>query len=356
VLAACATESTNIAEPTDDGVGDIDPDELENEAGEQTMGACGFAIAEWDHQMLPQRTGRFTLTFYAQANDEHHEPIDAVIGLANGRADAFSDLGPSVRFNAAGKLDVRDGDAYAADVDFAYRSTNHFTDDAIPYRFRMDVDLPARRYSVWVHEEGGPEVALATDYAFRTEQSSLARIDTINAFRDSPNGYGFFCDARVTPRVCASSSATSGWASTGFPSQSGEFYVEVKATPHANNIDAVVGLSRAEASAFSDLAASVRFNPSGYFEARDGSTYRAVVPAPYRAGTTYTIAILANVTTGRYTASVSAPGGLSPIIAEGYAFASEQTGVPALGAVGQQLDSTYGGVTVCDVLQGNFPF
>jgi hypothetical protein len=345
-LAGCAIEAS----------GDIErsPDVVTQAVG-ASVGACGFAAAQWDFEMLPQRTGRFTITFYAEAFDDNNQPIDAVIGLANGRADAFTDLGPIVRFNPAGMIDVRNGSVYAADVAFPYRTRNVNDNVPIIYRFRMDVDIPARRYSVWVHEEGGPEVAIATNYAFRTEQSSMTRIDTINAFRDSPNGGAFFCEGRVAPPVCASSSPTSGWANTAFPAQTGEFYIEVDATPSANNIDAVVGLSRVAASQFSDLAAIVRFNPDGYFDARDGNTYRAAMPVRYEANATYTIMIWANIDTGRYIASVTGPSGSSPTIADSYAFRTEQTGVTSLGMLGQKVDNAQGALTTCDLLIGNFP-
>ena len=67
------------------------------------------------------------------------ERIDAVFGLSNGPADAFTDLAAIVRFNPSGFIDVRKGSAYAADVSVPYRANDHF-------RVSMEIDFvrPAR--------------------------------------------------------------------------------------------------------------------------------------------------------------------------------------------------------------------
>jgi hypothetical protein len=342
VLAGCATSFSEDVPTEGDGEQSVFP-------------ACGFANAAWDHAMIPQQYGRFTLSFYAQAGDQNRSPIDAVIGLGNGRADAFSDLAAIVRFNAAGKIDVRNGGTYMADVDYPYRSTT-FDDEPELYLFAMDVDIPARRYSVTVRTANTEPVRIADSYAFRTEQANVTRLDTMNGFLDSPNGYAFYCDGFVTPSTCKNTLPGTGWANTAFPSQTGEFWLEVDAVAGTNNIDAVVGLSRAGATRFSDLAAIVRFNPNGYFDARDGDVYRADLFAPYYPGELTTIAILPDVATKTYSAAVeNRARGEFRIIASGYRFRTEQAGVTSLGNLGQFLDVQHGAVTTCDLVQGNYP-
>jgi hypothetical protein len=318
--------------------------------------ACGFANAAWDFAMLPQQSGQFTLTFYAQATDPNNEPIDAVVGLSNGRADAFSDLAAIVRFNSGGRIDVRNGAAYMADVDYAYRATDVMTEDPVSYYIRMDVDIPGGRYSVWVNRDGEAPVRIAGSYAFRVEQAGVLRLDTLNGFRDSANGGAFWCDGRIAPSICRTASPGAGWTNTAFPRQTGEFYVEIDAMAHTDHIDGVVGLSSAGASGFGDLATIVRFNPDGYFDARDGDTYRAEMVAPYVPGVMYTILFWVDVPSRTYTAAVYDPSrGVQPQIASWYRFRTEQQSATSLANLGQLLDVPYGHLTTCDLVQGNFP-
>jgi hypothetical protein len=43
----------------------------------------------------------------------------------------------------------------------------------------MMVDVPNKKYSVTISEAGMPPVKIATDYAFRTAQKSVAALDTL---------------------------------------------------------------------------------------------------------------------------------------------------------------------------------
>jgi unsaturated chondroitin disaccharide hydrolase len=207
---------------------------------------------------MPQRTERFMFNVDLEALDESCQPIDAAFGLSDGAPSSFSALGPIVRFNPEGRIDVRNGDVYTADVAFPYQSLDPREDPFDHYHIRMDVDLPSRHHSVWATAPGAAEVEIASNYAFRTEQSALSRIDYVGTFRDSPNGAGFYCGARFSPPVCARSSAGTGFAGQAFPVRTGSFYTEFTATPIAAPIDAVVGLSQGAPSAFSDHWAGFR--------------------------------------------------------------------------------------------------
>jgi unsaturated chondroitin disaccharide hydrolase len=334
-VVACASESPPLSET-------IQP----------VSQACGFAVAQWDHGELPQQTGRFTLEFSAWPQDQNGFPIDAVIGLSDQRADSFDDLAVAVRFNDTGRIDVRNGGGYAADVDFPYDTAENDEDPNI-YWFRLDVDIPNHRYSAWVHRTGGAEVQIANNYAFRTEQASVTRLGLINAFRDSPEtGWAFFCDTKITPSVCSTSAG--GWANTAFPAQTGQFFVEFDVTPSANNIDAIIGMAAGPASHYTDLGPIVRFNPDGTFDARDGDGYRAVMTATYQAGVRYNFGLTIDVANHTYLASVWQPGGNYPGFAWDFAFRTEQADATSLDSLAVKADT--GSITVCDLLQGNFPF
>jgi hypothetical protein len=98
---------------------------------------------------------------------------DATVALSNGPSSSYSGLAAIVRFNTSNQIDVRNGGTYAADVAMPFTA-------GTTYRVRFWVDLPARTYSVFVQPSGGNEVRIANNYAFRTEQATVAALDNLN--------------------------------------------------------------------------------------------------------------------------------------------------------------------------------
>jgi hypothetical protein len=116
------------------------------------------------------QTGVFTAWFTATPSIA---PSNSVVGLSDG------DVGPGsgdtplhnlhqilLRFGASGALDARNGATYSADSVIKYQ--------AIPYDFRLVVDLPGKKYSAYVSWNGQPEVTIGTNLAYRDS----ARIPT----------------------------------------------------------------------------------------------------------------------------------------------------------------------------------
>jgi hypothetical protein len=114
-----------------------------------------------------RQAGTFTATFTATPNDA---PIDGIIGLSSGAADAHSDLAVTVRFNASGGIDAYNGSAYAAATAIPYSA-------GVAYHFRLVISVPARRYDAYVKGPGGAELAIGTGYAFRAEQAGVIGLD-----------------------------------------------------------------------------------------------------------------------------------------------------------------------------------
>src|SRR5665213_986364 len=54
-----------------------------------------------------------------------------------------------------------------------------------------------------------------------------------------------------------------------------DFTVEFDTVPNQAPIDALTGLSNGSTNSFGDLAAIIRFNPSGNFDVRNGGNYSA---------------------------------------------------------------------------------
>jgi hypothetical protein len=151
--------------------------------------------------------------------------------------------------------------------------------------------------------------------------------------------------------ICTVRSSGDPWWLATFPEQTGRFHVLVQATPNDNNIDAVIGVSQAPATTWSQLAAIVRFAPSGLIDVRNGGTYTANRSYAYTAGTTYFIRVEIDVIAKTYDVHVkTTANGDYTTIAYGYAFRTEQQNVASLAAAAVYLDTTApGSLQICDL-------
>jgi hypothetical protein len=305
----------------------------------------------FNHLFFPQQqsTTPFEVLFSVQPRMEGTPlPIDGVLGLSNGRADAFSALGPIVRFNASGVVDARNGSSYMAANVFGYETDGTF------YRVRMNVNLGTHTYSAWAYEHGFPEVQIASDYAFRTEQQAVPRLDALASRVDSSAGWMQVCELNAFDSPpsgasrCRQSSDVSGWTGEAFPAQSGAFTVQFDVTPLGYAIDAVVGVARGQASAFSGLAAIFRLNADGFMDVRNGGVYAADQAIAYELGQPYRVTMNINPATRRYDVLVRARG-VDTQLATAYAFRTEQAGATTLDQVRQFVDGQ-GHINVCDVV------
>ncbi|HVE14079.1 MAG TPA: fibronectin type III domain-containing protein [Elusimicrobiota bacterium] len=137
------------------------------------------------------------------------------------------------------------------------------------------------------------------------------------------------------------------WQNSAVAAQSGGFTASFDATPSAGNVDGVAGLSNGAASAFSSLAAAVRFNNTGTIDARNGGVYAAAAAIPYKAGSTYHFRLVVNVAAHTYSAYVTPPGQTELLLGANYAFRTEQATVASLNNVGLLADS--GSETACSL-------
>ncbi len=90
---------------------------------------------------------------------------DGYVGLTGRHpVAAHSDHAILVRTNNSGRFDAYDGDHYGAETDVVYQAGD-------TYQVEVTFDLSAQRYSVSI--DGTP---IATDYAFRRQESSLGQL------------------------------------------------------------------------------------------------------------------------------------------------------------------------------------
>ena len=143
--------------------------------------------------------------------------------------------------------------------------------------------------------------------------------------------------------TCSSGDVTSGFVSQNFERQSGTFQVYFEATPAVAASDALAGLSLGNADSYQDLAAIVRFNSSGFMDARNGDRYEALSNITYSAGVTRLIHMSVDLLRRTYSASVD-----DQLLARDFTFRSEQSGALALDALATKVDEG-GALTVCNL-------
>ncbi len=114
------------------------------------------------------QTGTFTATVDVSVS---LSPSNSAVALCQGAASAYTSLACIARFNPSGDIDARNGGAYAAVNTVPYSA-------GVTYHFRFVVNVPLHTYSVYVTPAGGSEIAVGTNYAFRTEVNSVTSLDT----------------------------------------------------------------------------------------------------------------------------------------------------------------------------------
>lgn len=305
---------------------------MEGQAGQAGCVMVNAANRPWRNvAFAPAQTGTLTVKVDAVPLKSG---TDAGVGLSNGPQTTYSGLACVARFSSSGNIDARNGGGYAAANTIPYTAGK-------PYKLRFVVNVPAHTYSLYVTPEGGTELLVGQDFAFRTEQSQVTTL----------NNYSLFADAGAA-QVCnfgapsLSASAQSGWVNSAFTRQTGSFAAEFDATPSAAQIDGVIGVSDGAQTSFPNFACLMRFNQNGTIDARNGSAYQADAPIAYTAGATFHFRVLASLATRKYSIFVTPPGGAERQLGLNYSFRTEQQSATGLGNFGLIVDGTGGAVTV----------
>ncbi len=145
-----------------------------------------------------------------------------------------------------------------------------------------------------------------------------------------------------TPTTTTITSAN-GFVNRGFAAQTGTFTFTIDASASLSPSNAIVGLSSGAQTAYTGMAAAVRFNQSGAIDARNGGAYAAASTIPFSAGATYRFRLVVNVATRTYSAFVTPPGGSELTIGTNFAFRTEQAGVTSLNNAVFNVNATPGG-------------
>ena len=119
----------------------------------------------------------FTATFDATPSSAG---IDAAFGLLSAAPGTNATLTGLIHFNAAGAIEVRDGNAFAAS------NTRYAAGDI--YRFRLVGNLPAATYSVFVTPPGGTEIQLGTNLQMPSDLRGITALNGWGMLTNSPEG------------------------------------------------------------------------------------------------------------------------------------------------------------------------
>lgn len=107
----------------------------------------------------------------------------------------------------------------------------------------------------------------------------------------------------------------------------GTFTVSFVVKPLADRVDGVLGLSSSAATAYTALNTSVRLNPDGYFDARNGDAFKASAKLAYRKGQAYQVRMVVDPARRRYSVYVApASGGAEVRVAKDFSFRSGAPG------------------------------
>jgi hypothetical protein len=130
------------------------------------------------HRPFAEQDGVFTAMFDVKPSTA---PLSGNIGLSQGEPNGYGGMAVIIGLDSAGHFVARNGGVYTNSATILYQA-------GVTYRFRFEIDIPNHRYSVYVKPEGGAEQLLGANYAFRTEQNTVTKLNTLTAITASPAG------------------------------------------------------------------------------------------------------------------------------------------------------------------------
>ncbi len=276
-----------------------------------TLAGCGSPVP-WTNVSFANQTDTFTAEFDVVPSGAG---MDGVVGLTNGATTAYTSLACALQFFSDGFIKARNGGSYTAANAVAYTP-------GTSYRAKMIVNVATRRYDIYVTPAGGSQITIGTNYSFRSEQASVTQLNNRAVQTLS-------CGLAVSNFTIGTAATCSGgpldYTNTAFTAASGTFTVEFDAVPGAASMDGVVSINGGTTTAYTTMAAIVRFNLNNRIDARNGAAYAATNSVPYSANTIYRFRLVMNTTTDKYDVYVQANGGSEQTIGIQYAFRNNVT-------------------------------
>ncbi|MCI0541873.1 MAG: DUF4082 domain-containing protein, partial [Verrucomicrobiales bacterium] len=159
--------------------------------GGQAQCSTASVPETWANTPFPNQTGTFAVQFEATPSAAR---MDTVMALSSGPRTGFSGFACLTRFNTNGNIDARNAGDYAADNVIPYSAN-------VKYNFRMVINIPAHTYSIYVTPAGGIEQTVGTDFAFRSDQSTVMNLDHWGVVMTASGAAGTntVCNFKVMP-------------------------------------------------------------------------------------------------------------------------------------------------------------
>ena len=141
----------------------------------------------------------------------------------------------------------------------------------------------------------------------------------------------------------ATITSKNGFVNTSIATQTGTFTATFDASPSSSPANDTLSFSKGVQSAYTGLAATVRFSTTGKIDARNGGAYAAVTSVPFSAGVSYHFRMVVNVPAKTYSAYVTAPGGTEQTIASNYVYRTEQANITSINNFNADVNPSPGG-------------
>jgi hypothetical protein len=148
---------------------------------------CTTSSSSWQNTPIAAQSGSFTAAFDATPNNA---TMDGVMGLSASPATGYASLAAIARFSPTGIIDARNGGAYQADTQLAYTP-------GATYHFRLVIRIPSHTYDIFVTPPGGAEQLVGSNFAFRTEQSSVGNLTNWALYANT--GSHTVCNLTISP-------------------------------------------------------------------------------------------------------------------------------------------------------------
>lgn len=184
----------------------------------------------------------------------------------------------------------------------------------------VTITCPTAGATIYYTLDGSTPTASSSQYTGSLTISSSAMLKAVGVKAGADNSEV----ASATFSIGDSYVGSEAWTNVTLPNQTGTFTISWNSIPDGNFIDGVTGVGPISVDGYEDLACITRFWTSGYIEARNGGSYQAVNQLAYTAGTVYRFEMNVNLSTKKYSVTVTPSGGSPVVIASNYSFRTEQ--------------------------------
>ncbi|MDX1285252.1 MAG: hypothetical protein R3182_09575, partial [Draconibacterium sp.] len=264
---------------------------------------------------IEDQSGQFTARFTVVPNANG---LNAAIGLGPSVLSQWGDFNCIVAFSTNDTINIRNGGSYGYDVPMRYKA-------GVRYLIQMDVDVPAKTYTVKISAPGEEPVVVAQDYAFR-ENNYTGTISYLSTRIESSSSDDYIGVANFSIGENTLSNGDQDIWNTSVPAQTGDFFTKFTAIPSHDNMNGLIGLSARKITTWGDYNAYIAFGGEGKIIARNADKFEAVNEITYKGGQRYMFLVTGNTDAKTYNVLCVSPDGSVDTVAWNYGFRNQEIG------------------------------